>query len=99
MTDVPDSHTRNGPAESHAAEAIRLDGISEDCVLQELRKTRGLSQRTVAKLMHVSQPRVHEIEHHDIGRTGVDVIRAYIAALGGEMEITARIEGKTYHIA
>lgn len=49
--------------------------------------------------MHVSQPRVHEIENGNIGKIGVDVLRAYVAALGGKMEITAHIDGNTYRMA
>lgn len=67
--------------------------------LQQLRRSRGLTQRNVAKEMQVSQPRVHEIEHGRIGKMGVDVLRAYIAALGGELEISARIDGNVYRMA
>ncbi|GAA4901736.1 helix-turn-helix domain-containing protein [Stackebrandtia albiflava] len=66
--------------------------------LQQLRKTHGLTQRGVAKGMRVSQPRVHEIEHGDIGRTGVDVLRAYVSALGGELELVAHVDGHSYRI-
>lgn len=67
--------------------------------LQQLRKSRGLTQRKVAEEMHVSQPRVHEIEHGEVGRAGVDTLRSYIRALGGELQVTATIDGNTYRIA
>jgi hypothetical protein len=49
--------------------------------------------------VHVSQPRVNDIEHGNTARTTVEVLRAYVAALGGELEIVARLGENRYRIA
>ena len=66
--------------------------------LQQLRKGRGLTQRDVAKELHVSQPRIHEIERGELGKMGIDTLRGYIRALGGDIELNAVIDGNTYRI-
>lgn len=55
---------------------------------KHLRETRGLSQVGVAAAMRLSQPAVSKLERRaDIS---VAVLRDYIAALGGELELSAR---------
>jgi predicted XRE-type DNA-binding protein len=67
--------------------------------LAQLRKARGRTQRQMADQMHVSQPRVHEVEHGDLDKTTIAVLRSYIEALGGELEVLAKIDGSTYRVA
>lgn len=56
--------------------------------LMELRSHRNLTQREVADALGVSQANVSRIEHED--DVYLSTLRAYIEALGGELEITAR---------
>ncbi|MER6299135.1 XRE family transcriptional regulator [Kitasatospora sp. NPDC001539] len=56
--------------------------------LAELRKAAGLTQKEVARLMAVSQARVSQIEHGQVD--SLDNLRAYAAAIGGEVEVTVR---------
>lgn len=67
--------------------------------LAQLRKAQGRTQRQMATDMHVSQPRIHEIENGELGKTSVKVLQAYVEALGGELEITARFGDNSYRVA
>jgi DNA-binding XRE family transcriptional regulator len=57
--------------------------------LAEMRKASGLTQADVAKTLGVSQARISKIEHGDI--SGIDIIRAYVTALGGTVELVATL--------
>jgi transcriptional regulator with XRE-family HTH domain len=56
--------------------------------LVALRKQRNLTQQDVAGALNVSQANVSRIEHED--DVYLSTLRAYIEALGGKLEITAR---------
>ncbi|GAA1021625.1 hypothetical protein Aple_072290 [Acrocarpospora pleiomorpha] len=49
--------------------------------LAEMRKRLGMSQKLLAERMGISQARISQIEHGQIG--GLDTVRAYVTALGG----------------
>lgn len=55
--------------------------------LADMRKRLGLSQKLVAERMGVSQARVSQIEHGQIG--GLDTLRSYVVALGGRLDVVA----------
>jgi transcriptional regulator with XRE-family HTH domain len=59
--------------------------------LTALREQAGLSQRALARLMGVSQPRVAAIERSP--NVTLDVIAQYAEALGGHLEVTI-VRGK-----
>lgn len=61
--------------------------------LAELRRARNLSQRQVAQAMGVSQPRVSAIEAGAPTAAEVATLRAYVAALGGELHLVADFGG------
>ncbi len=65
--------------------------------LAQLRKNMGLTQAQVAVAMGVSQARVSQIEHGRI--TGLDAVRAYIEALGGTVDVMARVGDWTVKVA
>lgn len=58
--------------------------------LAEIRETLGLNQEEVAERLGVSQSRVSRIERGDMDHAEVATIRAYVGALGGEVEIVAK---------
>lgn len=58
--------------------------------LAEIRETTGLNQTDIANRLGVSQSRVSRIERGDMDRTEVATVRAYVGALGGEVEIVAK---------
>ena len=65
--------------------------------LAQLRKNAGLTQAQVAALMRVTQARVSQIEHGKI--TEVDAIRGYVEALGGTVDVVARVGDRTVRVA
>lgn len=67
--------------------------------LVEMRKQLGLPQSEIADRMHVRQERVSAIERGKTTATEVGTIAAYIAALGGQLEIVANCNGSRVVIA
>jgi DNA-binding XRE family transcriptional regulator len=67
--------------------------------LVEMRKQLGLTQSEIADRMHVRQERVSAIERGKTTATEVGTIAAYIAALGGQLEIVANFNGSRVVIA
>lgn len=67
------------------------------CQLAQLRKNTGLTQAQVATMMGVSQARISQIEHGQV--TEVDAIRGYVEALGGTVEVVARVGDWTVKVA
>jgi transcriptional regulator with XRE-family HTH domain len=60
--------------------------------LTALREQAGLSQRDVAKLIGVSQPRVVAIEHSR--NVTIEVLDQYVNAVGGTLEVNV-VKGKS----
>ncbi|MGW2178006.1 helix-turn-helix domain-containing protein [Streptomyces sp. NPDC001732] len=67
--------------------------------LVEMRKELGLTQSDMADRMHVRQERVSAIERGRTTATEVGTIAAYIAALGGQLELVANFNGSRVVIA
>jgi transcriptional regulator with XRE-family HTH domain len=61
--------------------------------LKELRRRRGLTQRQVAERLGMTQPEVSRLERRSDAR--LSLVRAFVRALGGELETTARFDGET----
>jgi transcriptional regulator with XRE-family HTH domain len=59
--------------------------------LTALREQAGLSQRDIAKLIGVSQPRVAAIEHSR--NVTIEVLDQYVNAVGGTLEVNV-VKGK-----
>jgi predicted transcriptional regulator len=58
--------------------------------LADIREASGLNQTDVANRLGVSQSRVSRIERGDMDHTEIATVRAYVGALGGEVEIVAK---------
>ncbi|MDH6708065.1 DNA-binding XRE family transcriptional regulator [Kitasatospora sp. MAA19] len=65
--------------------------------LAELRRKAELTQKDVAALMGVSQARVSQIEHGQVD--SLENLRAYAAAIGGEVEVAVRQGERTVKVA
>ncbi|MEU4515118.1 NACHT domain-containing protein [Nonomuraea wenchangensis] len=63
--------------------------------LARMRKARGLTQQMVAESMGVSQVRVSRMERGELDRMQVDSISAYVAALGGQLELIADFDASS----
>ena len=59
--------------------------------LAELRASAGLNQQELAGRLGISQSRVSRIEHGDLERTELATLRAFVRALGGELEVTVKL--------
>jgi predicted XRE-type DNA-binding protein len=67
--------------------------------LSELREALGMTQVALAERLHVTQSRVSRIERGAIDHTQLETLRAYLEALGGELEVTARFGDERILIA
>ncbi|MFF4990583.1 helix-turn-helix domain-containing protein [Streptosporangium saharense] len=80
---------RNSPERVAARETSRerLRAELRGTQLAEARKHLGVSQKLLAERMGISQARVSQIEHGQIG--GLDILRSYVVALGGTLDVVA----------
>jgi predicted transcriptional regulator len=67
--------------------------------LAEIREDYGLNQGVIATRLGVSQARVSQIERGDVERSELSTVRAYVAALGGEVELIAKFGDERITIA
>lgn len=82
--------------ERRARVEARVQAALAEMPLQELRKARELSQVQLAKALETSQSEVSKIER----RTDlyVGMLRSYIEAMGGQLELIARFPDGTVRI-
>lgn len=83
--------------ESRERGRAALRAEQRGCQLAQLRKNTGFTQAQVAVKMGVSQARVSQIEHGKV--TEVDAIRGYVEALGGAVDVVARVGDWTVRVA
>lgn len=62
--------------------------------LAEMRTMAGVTQAELAEALGVSQARISKIEHGEI--SGIDIVRAYVAALGGSIDMIARLGDRSW---
>lgn len=65
-------------------------------LLRELRKVEALSQTELARRMGVSQPAIARIEAQD--DVQVSTLQRLVEALGGSLEVIARLPSGTYRV-
>ena len=83
--------------ERHAANAARKAELRAEMLsLEELREGLGITQEELAKLLDVQQPAISKlIRRADMK---VSTLRDLIAAMGGEMQISAAFKDRTVEI-
>lgn len=64
---------------------------SQDATLADIRLALDITQREVADIMGIDQSNVSRIERGNFSNTEVGTLQAYVQALGGELEIKAKI--------
>lgn len=84
-------------AAGKAAARERREAYVRGHQLAEMRTAAGLTQAELADALGVSQARVSKIEHGEI--SGIDIVRAYVAALGGTIDVVARIGDRSWKVA
>lgn len=83
--------------EGQADAAERRQAYVRGHQLAEIRKAAGLTQAQVADALGVSQARISKIEHGEI--SGIDIVRAYITALGGHLDLVATLGDRSWKVA
>lgn len=73
--------------EAQARAAARAEAMLVEMQLQELRKTRRITQIEVARAMSVEQAAVSKLERRE--DMYVSTLREYVKALGGELKLVA----------
>jgi len=61
--------------------------MADEMALHELRRARGISQKELAKLLHIKQPNVAKLEKRTDAY--VSTLREVIEAMGGTLDIVA----------
>ena len=57
--------------------------------LREIRLAQEITQTQLAHQLRVSQNRISQLEHGEIGKSQVDTLRRYVEALGGQLRVEA----------
>lgn len=73
-----------------AREFARLRAEQRAFRLREIREALGLTQTDLAERMQITQPTVSALEAGDMDRSALATLKAYVEALGGTVEVTAR---------
>jgi DNA-binding XRE family transcriptional regulator len=92
-----DPRTSEEQAAGKAAARERREAYVRGHQLAEMRASARLTQAELADAMGVSQARVSKIEHGEI--SGIDVVRAYVVALGGSVDVVARLGDRSWKVA
>ena len=71
-------------------DAVELELLEMD--LRALREAAGLTQEELAQRITVTQSQLSKMERREDHR--ISTVRRYVAALGGELEIVAVVDGK-----
>lgn len=59
--------------------------------LAEVRSATGLNQEELSRRLGISQSRVSRIERGDLEKTELATLRAFVQALGGDIEVTVKL--------
>jgi len=92
-----DLRTSAEQAEGKALARERHEAYVRGCQLAEMRQAAEVTQAELAEVLGVSQARVSKIEHGE--NSGIDVVRAYIQALGGHLDVIASIGDRTWRLS
>lgn len=83
--------------EAQAHSASVYNQLLMEMPLAELRRARGLSQKALAKVLHVGQASISKMERR--ADMYISTLRTHVEAMGGELEITARFPDGNVKIA
>jgi len=92
-----DPRTSDEQADGKAAAGDRRESYVRGHQLAEMRIAAGATQAELAGVLGVSQARISKIEHGEI--SGIDVVRAYVSALGGSIDVVATIGDHSWKVA
>ena len=92
-----DPRTSEEQAAGKVAARDRREAYVRGHQLAEMRAAARLTQAELADALGVSQARVSKIEHGEI--SGIDVVRSYVAALGGSVDVVAHLGDRSWKVA
>ena len=76
------------------------DGVERELLemdLRALREAAGLTQEELAQRVAITQSQLSKLERREDYR--LSTLRRYVAALGGQLEIVAVVDGKRIHLS
>lgn len=76
--------------------ALRTRELLRELLLAEIRKLSGKSQREVAEILGIKQPTLSKLESQSDMQ--ISTLRRIVKALGGELEVIARLPNETVKI-
>lgn len=85
--------------ELQAAAKARLDAYVTGHRLKELRESQGVTQKELAERLHITQSRISQIENGRLEVMGLETLSAYVAALGGHLDVTAHVGAHAVRVA
>lgn len=85
------------PPDSLARAKARAKEMMAEMLLSEIRQAVGLTQEELAAALGIKQPSLSRLESQDDMQ--VSTLRRLIRALGGELEIVARLPGGVIRIS
>lgn len=90
-TSWKDLRAKGKPNEEGVARHLeRMKAEERAYRLREIRESAGITQSELARRLNLTQPTISALESGDLDRSGLATLRAYIGALGGTLEVTAR---------
>lgn len=89
MTFASSHHMRTHHSSDQSVDTTEPAGYQ----LRDLRKRAVVTQVELAKLLGIGQPRISAIERGNIDTLTVASVRAYVEALGGHLDLVARLNG------
>jgi predicted transcriptional regulator len=79
-------------------EKIRLEAIGDlvESDLRALREAAGITQAEMAERTEMDQSQISRLERQ--GDTRLSILKRYVEALGGELNLVATVRGKTVRL-
>ena len=75
-------------SDAQARAAARAEAMLLEMQLQDIRKSRNVTQVALAQVLNVEQAAISKLENRE--DMYVSTLRAYIRALGGELQLVAK---------
>lgn len=75
------------PKKVNATASVKAAEMLTEMSLAKIRKSRSITQNKLAKILHVTQPSIAQIENRT--DTYISTLKNYVHALGGELELIA----------
>jgi predicted transcriptional regulator len=80
-------------------EKLRQEALRDllEADLRALREAAGLTQEEIAEKVEVDQSQISRLERQG-GDTRLSILKRYVEALGGELQIVATVRGKSVRL-